>query len=308
MSHLNSIQLEQLQEIGSYLHQTRQEQSKPLAEIATATYIPLRLLKAIENAQEEALPQAIFIQGFIRRYGDALGLDGMTLAQRFSTDSSPVATLEKPEPQPIPAPEPPSVPAKPATQQESSTVELPFKPIYGWYLLAGICAIAGLILSTRFFSSPAPQEPTAQQEVPPSPTTEQPPVVDESSTNSPSTPEASPEAIIPKASPEVQATPEPEVPPPQTAPATSAPIAINTDITGESWMRITVDGKVEFEGIAKEGTQQQWAAKEKLTLETGNAGAVMLSVNGEAAKPLGKLGAVEQVTLTPDAARPQFEN
>jgi cytoskeletal protein RodZ len=52
--------------------------------IAAKTFIPLRLLKALEEGQLDQLPEPVFIQGFIRRYADALNLDGAALAQTFS--------------------------------------------------------------------------------------------------------------------------------------------------------------------------------------------------------------------------------
>lgn len=83
MNHLDPAQVEQLQEIGAHLRQRRQELSIPIEEIAAKTLIRLGMLKAIEEGQSDQLPEPVFIQGFIRRYGDALGLDGTALAKTF---------------------------------------------------------------------------------------------------------------------------------------------------------------------------------------------------------------------------------
>ncbi|HEY9662639.1 MAG TPA: helix-turn-helix domain-containing protein, partial [Allocoleopsis sp.] len=83
MDKLDSTQIEQLRAIGAYLYEIRQDQARSLEEIAAKTYIPLRLLKALEAGQEQILPEPVFIQGFIRRYGDVLGLDGTALSQQF---------------------------------------------------------------------------------------------------------------------------------------------------------------------------------------------------------------------------------
>ncbi|NJN58803.1 MAG: hypothetical protein HC879_15555 [Leptolyngbyaceae cyanobacterium SL_5_9] len=98
MSKLDPIQLEQLKEIGVHLHQTREQQSKSLEEVAAKTFIPLRLLQAIEVGQATVLPEPIFIQGFIRRYGDVVGLDGIALSKQFSLDTTAVpAKSEQPK-------------------------------------------------------------------------------------------------------------------------------------------------------------------------------------------------------------------
>ncbi len=102
MNNLNPTQLEQLKKIGAYLRQLRQEQAKSTEEIATKTFIPSRLLKALEEGETEQLPEPIFIQGFIRRYAEALNLDGMTLAQSFPTSFLPIKseTLVEEVPEP----------------------------------------------------------------------------------------------------------------------------------------------------------------------------------------------------------------
>lgn len=88
MNHLDPAQVEQLQEIGAHLRQKRQELSIPIEEIAAKTLIRLGILKAIEEGQFDQLPEPIFVQGFIRRYGDVLGLDGAALAKTFPTSFS----------------------------------------------------------------------------------------------------------------------------------------------------------------------------------------------------------------------------
>jgi cytoskeletal protein RodZ len=85
MNHLNPTQVEQLKEIGAHLRQYREEQSISTEEVAAKTFIPLRLLKALEEGQLDQLPEPIFVQGFIRRYADAIDLDGAALAQTFPT-------------------------------------------------------------------------------------------------------------------------------------------------------------------------------------------------------------------------------
>ncbi len=80
MTLLNQAQVEQLKEITTQLRQVRQEKSICIEEIAAQTLIRAGVLQALEEQRFEELPEPIFIQGFIRRYGDALGLDGNALS------------------------------------------------------------------------------------------------------------------------------------------------------------------------------------------------------------------------------------
>ncbi|MBD2521882.1 helix-turn-helix transcriptional regulator [Nostoc sp. FACHB-133] len=80
MTLLNQAQVEQLKEITTHLRQVRQEKSIRIEEIAAQTLIRAGVLHALEEERFEELPEAIFLQGFIRRYADALGLDGNALS------------------------------------------------------------------------------------------------------------------------------------------------------------------------------------------------------------------------------------
>jgi cytoskeletal protein RodZ len=84
VANLAPTQIEQLQKIGSYLCQQRQNQGLSLDFVANQTFIRPVILQALESGRYEDLPQPIFIQGFIRRYADSLGLDGKALSQEFS--------------------------------------------------------------------------------------------------------------------------------------------------------------------------------------------------------------------------------
>ncbi|MEM9904489.1 MAG: RodZ domain-containing protein [Cyanobacteria bacterium P01_D01_bin.44] len=78
-------QKEQLLEIGHVLRQARQARGLSLDEVAQNTLIRQRLLAAIEVAEMAELPEPIYIRGLIRRYAEALGLDGETLSSQFFT-------------------------------------------------------------------------------------------------------------------------------------------------------------------------------------------------------------------------------
>ena len=80
--------LEKLREIGSLLHKTRREQGISLEIIAEKTKIQLRLLKAIEEANLDILPESIYIQALIKQFANFLGLDGREVASSFPVESN----------------------------------------------------------------------------------------------------------------------------------------------------------------------------------------------------------------------------
>lgn len=79
---------EKLAELGTQLRLKRQEQGLSLAKVAAKTLIQRRILQAIEEAQLDELPEPIYIQSFIKRYADTLGLNGEDLSSSFPISSN----------------------------------------------------------------------------------------------------------------------------------------------------------------------------------------------------------------------------
>ncbi len=79
---------EKLSELGARLRQVRLELNLSLEEVSMRTMIGPRHLQAIEEGQLQHLPEPIYIQGFIRRFANALGLNGAELASDFPIESN----------------------------------------------------------------------------------------------------------------------------------------------------------------------------------------------------------------------------
>ncbi|MCY7324380.1 MAG: DUF4115 domain-containing protein [Phormidesmis sp. CAN_BIN36] len=146
----SSTQAEQLKAIGSKLSHEREARSVTLDAVATKTYIPLRLLSAIEAGRMDLLPEPVFVQGFIRRYADTLGLDGTALSKEFAIES-PIPIYEAESPIETAEPLPPSK-----------------RPLW-LYVLGGAIGLGalGLIVSSLINSRPtAPPKPSANSIAP----------------------------------------------------------------------------------------------------------------------------------------------
>ncbi|OLP18965.1 hypothetical protein BST81_06930 [Leptolyngbya sp. 'hensonii'] len=246
MSQLDPTQLEQLKELGDYLRQQREEKNLRLEEVKAKTYIPLGILEALENAQVEHLPEPVFIQGFIKRYAELLGLDGVALARSFPvTPQSPISTTLVP------------------LEDRSSPLE--YKPVYTSYIVGAI--LIGLVV---FFF------PTLQSTL--------------SSLNQVT-------QKLPARQTQPSATPDSARELPVASPVATAPIQVTLILTGESWLKVMADDKTQYEGVLSKGTQRTWSAQRKLTIETGNAGAVSVALNAGETKVMGAPGEVKRVTF-----------
>lgn len=81
-------------------------------------------------------------------------------------------------------------------------------------------------------------------------------------------------------------------------PISDKPVRVQITLTAQSWLRVEVDGKTDFEGMLAEGTQRTWTAEQQVVLRAGNAGGVMVAYNEGERKQLGEAGAVEEVTYS----------
>ena len=70
-------------ELGAMLREARMSQGRELEAIADELRIRLVYLQAIEEGHLEELPGITYATGFLRAYGDFLGLDGVDLVRRF---------------------------------------------------------------------------------------------------------------------------------------------------------------------------------------------------------------------------------
>jgi cytoskeletal protein RodZ len=237
-----------LAELGAALRESRLTQSLSLEDVAARTLIPVRLLHAIEAGKLEKLPEPVYIQGFIRRFADALGLDGAEFARAFPTGIG-------------------SNPAK-ASWGDLSAGQI--RPIHLYLLYIAVIVLAVKGLSARLESVPTTQNFDLQ----------------------------TPKTVL-KSSANQQPKPTSNSKPEKSQPTT---VQVKMTITHQSWVRVVQDGETAFEGILSEGTQKTWQAKKQLNIRAGNAGGVVLTPANEKAKPMGDLGAVEEVTLSANSS------
>ncbi len=300
MSKVSPAQQEQLLNVGAYLQGIRKDQGKTIDEVANQIFIRPALVRAIEAADLEALPEPVFVQGFIRRYADYLGLDGMEVAKQFKP--TPVSVLPDPKlangsaangvVAPIDTHGLKVLSEAPPQRNGNS----PSSPVSGgtgkW--LAGLLAIAAL-MGIGIWVGMRNTVQTANSNV------------DEASAPAETEPQAATDAGS-EASDAAEAESLPTVAESSNEAAEvlsgdaagSEPITFQINLEDDSWMQVRVDGEEVFEGTLEAGTRESWTAQNELQIIAGNSGAVLYSFNGSDEAPLGAPGSVTNLTLTPE--------
>jgi cytoskeletal protein RodZ len=70
-------------EIGATLRDARRRLGLEVREVEERTKIRAKYLRALENEDWETLPAPAYVRGFLRSYGQVLGIDGEMLADEF---------------------------------------------------------------------------------------------------------------------------------------------------------------------------------------------------------------------------------
>ncbi|MFQ5342529.1 MAG: DUF4115 domain-containing protein [Anaerolineae bacterium] len=76
------------------------------------------------------------------------------------------------------------------------------------------------------------------------------------------------------------------------SPARAQALTLSLNATARSWIRVVADGQTVFEGTVVPGDERTWKARREITLRTGNAGGVIVSINGRQLGALGNSGQV----------------
>jgi cytoskeleton protein RodZ len=95
------------------------------------------------------------------------------------------------------------------------------------------------------------------------------------------------------ASPVIQFTPT-DTPSPTLTPTQipSGRLQVDVQITARTWLEVAVDGEPAFRGLIEAGTNWSWFAEDSIAMHVGNAGGLLVTLNGQ---QLGTLGEENQV-------------
>jgi len=83
-----------LQRIGNFIKEARLSRNQSIEELASNLKIGLHQLKAIEDGNENQLPEKVFVKAMVRRISDKLKLDTEFIMGEFETERKEVKIEE----------------------------------------------------------------------------------------------------------------------------------------------------------------------------------------------------------------------
>ena len=86
--------------------------------------------------------------------------------------------------------------------------------------------------------------------------------------------------------------------PPGTKPAADTEMVLQVAATERAWVAVDADGKTVIQRVLNPNEVETLKAHQSFDVTTGNAQSVILTLNGETLKPLGRRGEVKSVHLT----------
>lgn len=251
---------------GAMLMAARTAAGMELADVARETRVPIRHLRALEADKHDDLPALPYAIGFVKSYARTVGLDSETMANQFRIETSKSAHVPTP------------LSLEPLDERR-----LPSRGLWVGSLVAIIVIIAGLSAwGAGAFDPALPAAPEMTASVMPAPSGPDPLV----------TAEPAGDVGVPATVPAIPAG---------TAAAATGPVVLTA--SRDVWVKIwdKASGETLKVGVLTAGESVTIPAdRPGLTLWTGMAGALSVSVGGRALPPLGgPVETVRDVSLLP---------
>jgi cytoskeletal protein RodZ len=271
---------------GENLKREREMRGVSLEEIATATRIAPRFLRAIENEQWEQLPGGVFNRGFVRAVARYLGLDEESIVAEYAlvVDDRPSV--------PVWTGRPPALP--------------PDRPWLGWLLAAVVVTVvvaASWFAARRIMAWRAARRAarSTMMAAPAYSGTPELSIVNAASTPSRGSAEDAPAASM--SAPAVATNPGDSAP--GTAATPGNPALLVLKIEAEKKTKVTLDADTDelFSGTMQEGEIHVFSAKDRFDVSARDAGVLLLELNGKTLGPIGPPGKAGKVTLTREALK-----
>ncbi len=306
-------------ELGHILREAREARGLSLEDGFAATRITKKFLQALEEGRYERLPTPVHVRGYLRNYARFLGLDPEPLVERYNRwqEQRPAA------PAPSRAPDPVATPDRPLPVRDDQPFFEPVnmeldRPLAGardssglvrLVIIVAFLAMIGLA-TARFLplafggddgmvaieaalinilATETPATDPAALAGPALVVTGEPAV--DTSRNTGAFVDVAPEALNAAGATVTAQAIQIDVPTPTpTRPALPAvldTIRLRIDVAERTWLRITVDGEVQFQGQAVRNDFFEYEARQQVTVDAGNAIAVLVTINDV---ELGRLG------------------
>ena len=303
---------------GGVLRQQREALGLGLNDVSAALKIKSNYLAALEAGRLDLLPGPTYAIGFLRAYADHLKLDGSEILRRFKSETTELDT--KPD---LVFPVPLGERSIPGGGMLLVALILALCGYGTWYYLSTaersrperVAEIPSALVphEQRAGWSAAPSAAEAANEAalaaPAGPVSPVPasigsePDLTDSGAVAATTP-------LPQASsavatgPEAGATslpPAPQNEGPRAYGAVDGPARIVIRATADSWIQIRDTDQSLFTRVLKPGESYRVPDRPGVSMRTGNAGGLEITIDGKPAPPIGPNGAVRNLQLEPQA-------
>lgn len=290
-------------DFGKRLKQERQARDISLEQIARETRIGVRLLQAIEDENFEQLPGGIFNKSFIRQYAQCLGLDEEAVVREYLRATG--AAREPQLPQLAPETSGPRAASSLAVWMAAGLATLMLVIAGAWLLLRSSNTAGSSPSSIETAAVPAFESGAPLADV------DNPPPAEPASgfANQPAIAALNAgrrEAVFSAPERSLNTSAELNSLAAESLPTTGIRHAeLNLKIHARStvWISITADGERQWQGTLQPDQSREVQASETIRLTVGNAGGVVLLLNGEPLDSLGNEGEVRTITLAARAPR-----
>jgi cytoskeleton protein RodZ len=264
-----------MSEFGVRIKHAREAQNVSLRHIATVTKISLSTLEALEREDFSRLPGGIFGRAFVRAYATEVGLDPDLTVQEFLVeydrfDRERAARVTRPE-----------VTAEDlAFAEKQRRAASVLRAILIGFIVLVLASVLAWQMKVRSRSASA-------QGASQSPLVAGPPVPVE-----PLAASAPAAALLPTPAPTATAFVGSPV-------GSRDQFVLQLDATRDCWVRVTVDGTVQFEQVLHAGDRRDVKPGRDVYLQVANAGSIRWTINGKPARQLGKAGQAGTARVTP---------
>jgi cytoskeleton protein RodZ len=279
--------------IGEKLRRQRLQNKTSLETVSLETKIGVRLLEAIEAGQFEKLPGGVFRRSFVLQYARALGLD----LEEIATELNQLSQFDEVSPLPSPTPG--------VAHPEDLRPAFSFREDFGGFrgsTIGSLIAAVGVIMAcalvyswwqsgatSKVHSASAPPAASAEVAAPAPP-----PAPASAAPTQPAPTEPEQRRVVPAVAPPAS-VPEAAL----TKPFDPAHVRVGLSADERTWVSVSSDGKNVFSSSLEPHETKVVEALGKVRLLVGNAGGVVISLNGKPIGPIGPRGQVRVVELTP---------
>jgi cytoskeleton protein RodZ len=277
---------------GEKLKREREKQKITLDEVALATKIGTRLLRALEEEKFDQLPGGVFNKGFVRAYARHLGLD----EERTLADYNRAAAPAGPPP-------PDDVELRAIAEKKERERQGRPKPGLPWGWVAFLLLMVALALAVwGFYSREGTGAGSPARLAVPVRESRQPSARETAAAQGASIQPTSSMQPNPPAITSATAEGEGEGPLPSGSAATPATTEFEVVIRArqDSWLLLIVDGKTVFHDVLAASGEKAVRAQKTLVVRAGSVGDLDISFNGNQLPVQGETGQVKTLTFGAD--------